>query len=391
MKRSWSRPARYYTLTLILITLVWIIWQIREMIQPLVIAALLAYLMNPGVAFLKKHLRARHLLAVSLVYFFSLGLLIALPAIFIPILIDDWQTLSQDLLDMLNQIQGNLYRPVTIGNYIIHFEQFLPQWDESLALFISRLPEMSGEILESTSRNAAWFLVILVTIFYLLLDWERLRRWMVHLAPEPYQADIEHIFADIKWIWAAYLRGQLALMLIVGVVFTVVWLAIGLPGAVVIGVLTGLFSLIPDVGPLAATALALIVALLEGSNYLPLSNFWFAALVVGIYTVLINFKNIWLRPRVMGRSVHMHEGLVFVLIVAAVIFQGILGALIVVPVVASAAIVGRYLRARIFGLEPFPELTGNAVLMASQPEAGAGEESDPSQPQPEQIEPDQVE
>jgi hypothetical protein len=76
--------------------------------------------------------------------------------------------------------------------------------------------------------------------------------------------------------------------------------------------------------------------------------------VVGLYLLLINFKNIWLRPRVMGRSVNLNEGLVFVAIIAAVIFNGVLGALIIVPVLASAIVVGRYLRARILGLDPFP-------------------------------------
>ena len=56
----------------------------------------------------------------------------------------------------------------------------------------------------------------------------------------------------------------------------------------------------------------------------------------------------------MGRSVNLNEGLVFVAIIAAVIFGGILGALIIIPVIASAIVIGRYLRARILGLDPFP-------------------------------------
>jgi hypothetical protein len=56
----------------------------------------------------------------------------------------------------------------------------------------------------------------------------------------------------------------------------------------------------------------------------------------------------------MGRSVNLNEGLVFVAIIAAVIFNGVLGALIIVPVIASAIVIGRYLRAKILGLDPFP-------------------------------------
>lgn len=150
-----------------------------------------------------------------------------------------------------------------------------------------------------------------------------------------------------------YLRGQLTLMTIVAIVFGIIWSIIGLPGALLLGILAGLFSLIPDVGPFAATALALIVALLEGSTWLPVNNFIFALIVAGLYVVLINIKNIWLRPLIYGRSVHMHEGIVFVSIIAAVIFTGIIGAFIVVPVLASLGVIGRYIHARLLGQPAF--------------------------------------
>ena len=155
-------------------------------------------------------------------------------------------------------------------------------------------------------------------------------------------------------ITLAKVSAFIVLMLVVGIVFTVIYLIIGLPGAILVGSLTGLLTLIPDVGPLIGTIVAVIVALLEGSTVLHVSNFWFAAIIVAIYAVLMIFKNIWLRPFIMGRAVRMHEGLVFVAIIAAVIYQGILGALIVVPVMASLAVLLGYARRRLLGLPAFP-------------------------------------
>ena len=166
------------------------------------------------------------------------------------------------------------------------------------------------------------------------------------------QQKVVLIFLEIKLLWAAYLRSQIALMAIVGAVFTIAWFSIGLPGALIIGILTGLLNIIPDVGPMVATVIALAVALLEGSLFLPISNFWFAVLIFAIFLVLVNLKNVWLRPRLMGRSVHLHEGLVFVAIMAAVLIQGILSAIVVVPMIASILVIGRYLKAGILGLEP---------------------------------------
>ena len=140
-----------------------------------------------------------------------------------------------------------------------------------------------------------------------------------------------------------------------GVVFTIAWLVLGIPGALVLGVLAGLFTLVPDVGPFLAVMLAAGVALLEGSSWIPLSNFWVAGLVVVVYLVLINLKNFFLRPIIMGRSVHMNEGLVFIVIIVATILEGILGALLVVPVLASVTVIVGYLRRKILGLPAFED------------------------------------
>jgi predicted PurR-regulated permease PerM len=59
------------------------------------------------------------------------------------------------------------------------------------------------------------------------------------------------------------------------------------------------------------------------------------------------------RPKLFGRSVHMHEGVVFIAIIIAVLMEGILGALVVVPVLASIGVIGKYFRNRLYKLPPF--------------------------------------
>ena len=354
MTSHWSTPTRYYVLTLVLILLAVLLWVTREMFTPLMVAGLIAYALTPITHFVENRLKIRHKFAVALVYFITLGLFISLPAVLVPVFLQDIETVSEDMLEIVYSFQSVSYQPIIIGGFVIDLEAVLPQPGEQVALFFDHLPENMLHIVEETSRNAAWLLVILVTVYYLLLDWARVREWLIKIAPKPYRKDIRRLYSEIRGVWNAYLRGQLVLMLVVGVIFSIVWLAIGLPGALILGTLTGLFSLVPEIGPLVAAAISVLVALLEGSLFLPISNGLFALLVTGIYLVLINFKNVWLRPRIMGRSVNLNEGLVFVVIIAAVVFSGVLGALIIVPVLASAIVIARYLRARIFGLEPFP-------------------------------------
>ena len=352
MTKKWSTPARYLTLILIIILVVALGWYMRPMFQPLVIAGLIAYIMMPLVNLMKERLGMKHKLAVNLVFFLSLGLVLASPVLFLPELLAQFQVFSNDLVDIYEQTLVFLGEPIRLGAFVFDASDYLAELESSVVAVLTGLPEQVLHIIESASRNTAWFIMIVVAVYYLLLDWDKLREFIIRQAPEVYRRDALLIFLEIKRIWAAYLRSQLALMVIVGIVFTIIWFAIGLPGALIIGILTGVLTIIPDIGPLMASLVALAVALLKGSLFLDISNFWFAVLVLLIHIVLINLKSIWLRPRLMGRSVHLHEGLVFIAIIVAVLLQGILSAIVVVPVIASILVIGRYLKSGILGMKP---------------------------------------
>jgi predicted PurR-regulated permease PerM len=161
------------------------------------------------------------------------------------------------------------------------------------------------------------------------------------------------LYNEIRNVWSSYLGGQIRLIVILAIIYSATWSVIGLPGALALGILAGLLNLIPEVGPAGAAILATTVALLEGSNFLPMSNIFFALLTLGVYLLVNTFKTVWLQPRILGHSVFLHEGLVFVAIVTAIILLGVLGVLIVVPLMATLVVLGRYLRRRLLGLNPF--------------------------------------
>jgi len=352
MTKQWSLSFRYWILSVLTILIVGLLWFAWELISPLVIGALLAFVLNPAIGFLTHRTKVSRSWAAIIVLFTGLGGLIAISSLMIPRLISEIQVLFIDLQAILSQIQETLSQPVIILDWIIHIEHLMPDFTRLFSESITAIPVNAFHLLEATSKNLIWGLVVLATVFYLLRDWSRLRDWLFKLTPEPYQADTKNIYHEIRQIWQGYLRGNLVLMVIVGIMFTLAWIAIGLPGALILGLITGLLTIIPDLGPAIAAALAAVVALLEGSTYLNISNFWFALLVIGIYLLLINIKGIWIRPRIFARSVHMHDGIVFIAIMAAVVLQGILGALVIVPVLASVGVLGRYVYNQLVGSSP---------------------------------------
>lgn len=352
-------PFRYTMGIIIFISVVVFMIYAGEAVKMFVIAAFAAYLISPAVVFLMDRTRLSRTAAVNIVYFTALIVLVGIPAALTPIFFDEIKLVGEDILDLTATLSRFLSEPIQLGGFVLHLEQL----GESLAHFqedaLSPLPSEALELLEATSINILWLLIILVSVHSIMSEWPRMRAWLIQLAPAEYQDDMQELYARLRNVWMAYLRGQIVLMVVVGVVFTIAWAAIGIPGALVLGVLAGFFTLIPDVGPTVAAGLAIGVALLEGSTWIRLSddpvinNLLVGLIAFVLYVILINAKNFFVRPIIIGRSLHMNEALIFVAILTATILWGILGALLMVPVMASVAVVFEYLRRRVLGLPPF--------------------------------------
>jgi predicted PurR-regulated permease PerM len=116
---------------------------------------------------------------------------------------------------------------------------------------------------------------------------------------------------------------------------------------------------------------------LEGSNYLPISNLWFALITLGTYLLLNNIKTIWLQPRILGHSVRMHEGIVFVAIIISIMLGGVLAVLVVVPLLATVSVVGRYVRRRLISE---PDALAEAAIPLPEPPPPLPLEPNPAAP-----------
>lgn len=353
MNRQWSTTTRVVVVVVTIILLAILLYAFQPLMKSLLVAGLLAYSLHLIVKPLAANTRLSRKAAVNIVYFILLLLLVATPGTLIPIAVNQAETISAELVLVEASIREFLLNPIMLLGQEIVLNDVVANIFNLTGESIIADPESALTVIETTSIGLVRLLIIFVTTYYLLMDYEGLITWLVNLSPESGRKDIRRLLREIDNIWRAYIRGTLALMLIMGIVFVIIGLAIGLPGAVGIGVITGLLSMVPEIGPFASAILAVLVALFEGSTFLQIPNFWFAVIVGGIYFVMMQIKSIWLRPHVMGRFMHMNTGLVFLAIIAAVILEGILGALIVLPILASIGLIGRYVRARMLNIDPW--------------------------------------
>jgi predicted PurR-regulated permease PerM len=351
----WSKESRYLALIGLLLGLFALLWYFHGIISPLIVAGIFAYLLHPVVEFLASRTKLTHTLAVVVVYVTSILLLASFFALITPVLVNQIRAIELDLESLLSYYEEIITTPVNILNWTFLPGQFLPPLPSISTDLLTPVMENIFAIFGVVTKNFIWVLMVLVSLYYFLQDGHKIQVWIVRIAPDEYFDDVNRLYDQLQHVWADYLRSQLVFMFVVGLVDSIVWLSIGLPGAIILGILTGVTSFVHEIGAIISGVLSVLAALIGGSSFLQMSNFWFAVLVLILYLVLTGIKNIWLRPVIVGRHVHLHAGIVFIVVIAALIFHGALAAFLVVPVLVSILVLGRYLRRRILGLPPFPE------------------------------------
>jgi predicted PurR-regulated permease PerM len=203
------------------------------------------------------------------------------------------------------------------------------------------------------------FLAILVTFFvslYMTMDAPRIQSYFHSLFPTSYRSELADLLRRIGLVWQSFLRGQLILSIVVGMTTWLALSVVGMPGALIFGILAGLLEVVPNLGPILAMIPAVITALIQGSNVLGpmgIDNIGFALITVGIYFLIQQLENNILVPRIIGDSINLHPIVVICAVAVGLSTAGILGALLAPPIVATFRVIGSYIHAKLLDYQPF--------------------------------------
>jgi predicted PurR-regulated permease PerM/phosphoglycolate phosphatase-like HAD superfamily hydrolase len=352
-KRWGSTTKIIVTAALVFLAIVLLI-TFRAMIRPTIIALLLTFLLYQPVNWVQQRTAWSRGVSIVAIYLLLILLLLAAPVIFIPRLVESFESLVIVLDTLVVDLQTATSAPIlSVGEYELSVNILFQQLGEILQNILS--PAAAGALgfaltLTTTILTTVY---VLVLGFWLLKDIHKLQRLVLQSLPADYREDARRLGQELGAIWTAFLRGQFALGLVIGVVTWIAMTIVGLPNAAGLALLAGIMEFLPTVGPGISGAVGTLVALFQGSTWLPVNNFIFALIVLGLYVIITQVESVYLIPRLVGRRVHLHPAVTFTGIISAAVTVGVLGVLLITPTIASVRVILIYVLRKLRDEEPF--------------------------------------
>lgn len=328
----------------------WLVWLLSPVLTPFVLAALLGWLGDPLVDRLQRAGRSRNV-AVTLVFALMSAIVILSLLLLLPLLQRQIVTLVESLPH---------YRDWFIATALPWVETRtgfeLTRWlDPARLIELARThweeaggvaKTMLGYLSRSGFALVGWMVNIVllpVLTFFFLRDWDLLVERVAALVPRDHQAIVSQLARESSQMLGGFLRGQLLVMLILGVLYAIGLRLIGLDLGILIGLIGGLLTFVPYLGPATVIVLGGIAALVQFGDWQHL-----AGLLV-VFSVGQVIESYILTPKLVGNRIGLHPMAVIFAVLAGGQLFGFFGMLLALPVAAIANVLLRYAHQRYTG------------------------------------------
>jgi predicted PurR-regulated permease PerM len=346
--------ARWYRIALVVVTvslLGVLVWQARDSLTPFVVGGILAYLLLPLVRRVERlwpergrWRSIRRPLAIVLVYLAVIVTVIVTVTLVVgPLsrqlgdIVDRTPMLIQQARDR-TQVWLDQYHAIVPDEYELAIETNLAQVGAAIVTGLrTALAGAAGWLLR-TVNVIIGLLIIPLWLFYVMKDERAGARFFYSLFHPSVVGDVHAIVGIVNKVLGRYIRGQLFLGLVIGVSSFIGLSLIGLPYALVLAVINGLFELIPIIGPWLGAIPAIIVTLALAPDKI--------GLVILFYILLQQVENTLLVPKIQGDAVEINPALLIIALAIGGDVAGVWGLLAAVPLAAIGRDIVAYLYRR---------------------------------------------
>ena len=316
---------------------------VRGILGPFILAAVLALILNPAVNAAERR-RVPRALAVLLLYGVIAAVLVMVVMYLVPLIRDEFSSLVAQGPAIASYFQdlADKEHVVSVLGIPIDLRQ---AYNDAVRNLPSVLAGHLSSVVENVFMLLNWIfqtLLVLLIAFFLVKDAHGIRRFLEDLVPHGYRTDARELAGDIYRMLGAYMRGQVAICALVGLITGVAMWLVGVPYSLALGIVAGVTAFIPFIGPflgaLPALAVAAFVSQSSGK----------VVVVLVIYFVISNVIYNFVSPKVFGDAVHLSPMLIIVAFVVGGYLGGILGLFVAVPVAAALRILFLYAHERVY-------------------------------------------
>ncbi len=353
--RRWNNLTKVIVVALLVILAIVTVFAFRAVIPATIIAFFLAFILGYPVNWIQQRTGWARGPAVLALYLLLLLIIALVTVLIIPRITGLVMSLEQTIEELLLSLQQ---LSIPLGDRTLHAGDFFEPLSGALQNIFSATTVDPMSIFRGVTSGILISIYVLVLNFWLLKDLQQLQRLMMEQIPVDYQEDVRRLSHEIGQIWEGFLRGQLALGVVIGVMTWIPLMIVGVANAGALSLLAGLMELLPAIGQGISGTVAVLVALFQGSTWMNVSPVTFALIVFAIYSVIAQFENIYLIPRLVGGRVNLHPAVAFICAIGGALAFGTLGVLLATPVVASARTLVLYAYRKLLDQDPF-ESTSN--------------------------------
>ncbi|MFD0739368.1 AI-2E family transporter [Lysobacter koreensis] len=325
----------------------WLVWLLAPVLTPFVIAAMLGWLGDPLVDRLQRTGRSRNV-AVTLVFTLMALLVLLALLILVPLIERQIATLVESLPryrdwfigTALPWVEAKTRLQLTTWFDLDHLIELVrSNWERAGGVATTMLGYLSrsGFAVLALVANVA---LLPVLAFFFLRDWDVLVARAASLVPRDHLATVSRLARESSDVLGAFLRGQFLVMLVLGVMYGLGLWAVGLDLGLLIGIIAGLFTFVPYLGPASGIILGTIAALVQYGDWQHVAG------VLAVFGIGQVIESYWLTPKLVGDRIGLHPVAVIFAVLAGGQLFGFLGMLLALPVAAIANVLLRYAQER---------------------------------------------
>ena len=306
---------------------------LKPILWPFVLSIVLAYIFDPITTFFEKFGFSRILSSFIVVFIFLL-LFFGFLATLLPIFVSQINAVIDIVPVGLKVLTEKLN---SVGITILEIDVLKNEFIQNLKGSLGSTAQIIINNVSEIAQDAFFFVLVPIMLFYLLKDWESLRKIILKAVPPRLRIDFSELINNIDTSVSGFLRGQLTVMFILGAFYSIVLSVLGLYYAIAIGVLTGILVFIPYVGAFIGFCIASLVGIIQYEDVWRLLPIW------GTFAFAQSIESVILTPNIVGDKVGLHPvWIIFALMGGGLLF-GFIGVLLAVPMATFIGTIVRFM------------------------------------------------